>query len=680
MVVRVREVLAGDTFALAAQAGLAPQMEAPAAAPWELPWVVAEPAGFALGTWKPGLRELALDLYNAGRAATELHSVTVEADWIAAPGLPAPVPLGACGEPLPIRFPLRPEALVPGKLSGTIRLAGPGWERVIPADLFVPLEPQAWWGDTSALLATHVERHTVRLTCAHTGPEVTGQLQFLGRPVEVTGEPALVGGQWEWTADLFAGEYSCDLIARGKAQTIVVDPPHRWDWAGPGKGRLHVGPGTCQVTVRNIGADPVDLRAELDVAWAEVQPARLQLQPGAEAVLQVVDRLTDLQQGEATATLRLVTAGEQQLWAVLPVGRRISGEMALPVVVEPELTIRSAGARTGSAQLRVRNAGGHPLRMQVITPPELRLTPACTEPVEIPPGHELVWGVTPTSPSVTGTLHLQVHTETAYPTLREIAVPVHVEQIALHNDPPEIEVGTVLYLRSAQRRLRLSRSDGSRRISAVVTIPEAARDWLSMESGYLTVRNLQQNIGPVETVVTVEDQVSGAVLSLPVRASLQRPAIGPINPLKLTARPGQVVERHILLADQGRGLVLEHLLTSARWIKATHGEKRFQLKIKVPNEAAVDDQWVRLFTNDPVQPQVTVPIRIRIRMSLMDRLRLRFKGREKRLRLALWGLAGLLLLVGISIGLAAFYYLTPAPQGGEPAWPGTYSGTTESAQ
>lgn len=678
MVVRVREALTGDSFVVATQAGFAPQLDAPAPALWRDSWVVTEPAAFALGTWRPSLRELTLVVQNAGGAPTVLTSVEVDADWVQAPPLEGPIGLQAGEEPFSLVLPLLPSALVPGKLTGSIRISGPGWERLISAELFVPLEPQAWWGEPFYPLATHVEQHTVQMSCEDPGAKVTGQIHFLGRPVEPPEQPVLKGRQWEWSAELLAGEYACDMIAHSKALAVQVPAPHRWSWYGPGKGRLLVGPGTCRVTVRNIGADPVDLRAEVDAPWAEVEPSRLQLQPGAEAVLHVFDRLTFLEQGTAIASLRLVKVGEQQVWSAVAIERHISGEMALPMVVEPELTIRSAGARSGSAQLRIRNVGGRALRTQVFAPPELHLTPACPEQVVIPPGRELVWGVTPVSPQITGHVNLRVESETAYPTLRSVTVPVSVQQIALLNDPPDLDFATVHYLQARQRRLRLTRSDGGR-VSAVPDIPAEAQEWLSMESGYLTVRNVMQQIRSVETVVTFEDQISGAVLLLPVRANLVRPSLGELRPVKIKARPGQMVQRIISLQDRGEGLIMDNVITSnPRWMKSIKAPKRLTLEITVPRRPSVMPQWIRIFTNDPVQPMVQVPVEIEIRLSLLDRLKFWSEGRERLLQIVLWSLLALLLAVAVGIGGALWYHKTRAPQGGDSAWHGRSVGVTAS--
>jgi hypothetical protein len=636
MVLRLAEPLTRESLELAAQSSLAPTVQAAVPGAWAGCWVVADPPAWDGGRWQPGLRAVSLRLVNAGPVGTEVTSVSVDGDWVSAPSWPGVLTLPGYGDPVALTLPLNPAGLEPGRLTGTIRVGGPGWALAVPLQLFVPFGSQPWWDEPSATLATHVQDHVVRLSTGPAAPPAAGArggVFFQGAPVAAT-EPYFQDGRWHWDLPLTAGEYGCTLLVDGKAVELQAEPPHRWAWEHAGRGRLTVGAARATATVRNIGDQAVDAYVETDEPWLAAEPQRVQLEPGGEARLTLLDRLTHLADGAPTAHVRLLTAADRRTWAELPVERRVSADRGLPVVSPGEITLKAVGARVDEAQLTLRNVGGEPLAVK-LEPPDGLLASPCE--ALVAPGGSAQFTLKPGDPARLGgtsptTGFLVIQTDPGYPALRRLQVPFTVRRLTVEVQPAEADLGPVAPGGHRYQPLKLRRSDGAPGRFRV-TIPPEAEEWLAYRSDQLVARHRGPAAGglvlsgPVATLVTVTELITGAEARVPVRALLQRPRLKHSGTVEIAnARAGRQITRIIRIWDEGEGLQIRDVRTLHHWLSASKIAEGVEVTIATGLRERVLNGEVQILTNDPLQPTVGIPVKVSVKLTWWERLRARGLG------------------------------------------------------
>jgi hypothetical protein len=624
MVLRTASILTRAALDLAAQSSLAPTLEAALPGAWAGCWIAADPPAWDGGRWQPGLRAVALRLVNAGPADTFLSAATVEGGWLAAPILATPARLAGYGEPLGITLPLRPEGLEPGHLTGALHLEGPGWALTVPLQLFLPFGSWPWWDDVDVTLSTHVQEHTVRLatTQPHAG-SARGEVFFQGAPVAVPApEQRHPDGPWHWEIPLTAGEYSCTLLVDGKAVELEAREPHRWAWEQAGRGRLTVGAATATATVRNVGDHALDAYVEPDAPWLEAEPQRVRLEPGGAARLAIRDRLTRLENGAQTAHVRLLTAHDRRVWAELPVERRITADRSLPVVTPDELMLKAAGSKVEQGRLTIINVGGENITVRLEPPVGVVATPGNAQ---IAPGVAAVFQVSP-GETPPGTGFLVIHTDSGYPAMRRLQVPITIRRLTVEAEPRVVDLGPVAPGGQRYQPLRLRRSDGAPGRFRVVVAPEA-ETWLTYRSDQLVARNRGPEYGPVAATVTATELVTGAHVQIPVKALLQRPRLKHSGPVAIEhARAGRHLTRVIRVWDEGEGLQIRDIRTLHHWLSARKVPEGVEVTVATGLRERSLAGEVQLYTNDPVLPILSIPVRVSVHLTWWERLRGRGLG------------------------------------------------------
>ncbi|HLN63592.1 MAG TPA: hypothetical protein VK464_18810 [Symbiobacteriaceae bacterium] len=573
MVLRLRDPLAEGALDLAAQAALAPTLEASLPAPWERCWVVAQPHAWNGGAWAPGLRAVTLQLFNAGPLDTVVDRLQADGDWLERPVGSEPLVLKGHGKPAPVTVALRPQGMAPGMLTGRLQLGGPGWETAVPLQLYVPFDSQPWWQDEVLLLATHLR------------------------------------------AEAFSG---------GQAVT----------------------------TLTNVGEEPLEVHLESDAPWLEVAPAKLTLRPGQAETVTVSDRLTRLELGAATAHVRVFALPDRKLWAELPVTRQITADMGLPVLAPASLEMSLVGRRAGGRQLQVRNVGGQPLQVRLELPPLVR---ADWESGSLAPGEARTISVVPENPAAgeraEGSGIILLQTDSGYPALRTLEVPVTIRRLYVVADPAALDLGNVAPHGSQYSPwLKLQLSSGAPGQFAVAVPPEAA-PWLEFRSDRLVVRNkpLLGLSGAVSTTVTVQEAHTGAEAQIPVKAFLQRPRLRHSGDVTIKrARPGRRLQQTVRIWDEGQGLQVREVRNMLPWLKVARTAEGLDLQIETGRRERTLSGAFTVETNDPDQPRVRIAVKVQVRPTRWDRLRYDLK--EARLLWLLWAVPALLAVIMAVVG------------------------------
>lgn len=405
-------------------------------------------------------------------------------------------------------------------------------------------------------------------------------------------------------------------------------------------------------TLTNVGEEPLEVHLESDAPWLDVAPAKLTLRPGQAEAVTLRDRLTQLEQGAATGHVRVFALPDRKLWAELPVTRQITAEMGLPVLAPASLDLSLVGRRASGGELTVRNVGNQPVELQLKLPPLVR---ADWENGSLAPGESRTVSVMPENPAAgeraEGIGLIRLQTDSGYPSLRTLEVPVTIRRLFVVADPAAIDLGNVPPHGSQYSPwLKLRLSSGAPGQFAVAIPPEAA-PWLEFRSDRLVVRNKPQHglSGAVSATVTVQEARTGAEAQIPVKAFLQRPRLRHSGDVTIKrARPGRRLQLAVRIWDDGQGLQVREVRNMLPWLQIARTAEGLDLQIETGRRERTLSGAFILETNDPDQPRVRIAVKVKVRPTRWDRLR--YDLEEARLLWLLWAVPALLAVIMAATG------------------------------